>query len=218
MACARIPLAMGTDDTPNIPGFLATDPLYLGLYNEPDLVGGSTPTVGGDVIGQNVKQVLANDRGRTQYLSPALFNNQQEENIKWWSDFNSTCPGCIDQIPIISMHLYESDVNNAYSFIKDMHDRFSPDHKLWLTELSPRDPHCTLDDAGVKNWMQTLLPKLNQLPYLEKVFWNNGEFGAMSPCQVSLTNGDGTATTLLEAYGADDLCAEVATADPGTTS
>lgn len=57
------------------------------------------------------------------------------------------------------------------------------------------------------NWMNTLIPQLVALGYVEKIFWNSGEAGLGSDglpdggCNPSLTNPDGSPTQLLSAYG-----------------
>ena len=204
MACARIPLAMVPDDAPDVPHFLQSNPLYLGLYNEPDLVGGDTPTTPGNTIDSLVKAVVP-ALGRTKFLAPAFFNNNEAPNNAWWAAFNSTRPDCLAQLPIISMHLFEPDASTALSLITAMHDHF-PSHIIWMTELSPKRPNCNLDQDGVINWVKTLIPQIATLRYVEKVFWNSGEFGPTNTCNPSLTNEDGSATAVLEAFGASTLC------------
>ena len=52
------------------------------------------------------------------------------------------------------------------------------------------------------SWLNTLIPQIVALGYVDKVFWNWGEASAASTCKTDLTNEDGSPTAVLKAYGA----------------
>ena len=228
MSCDRIPLLMAPDDTPRVKSWAESQkPKYLGLFNEPDLkhVPQKTPYTPANIIGQNVQQLMSPLTGlipgETIYLSPALVNNDQaaadySQPGSWYYIFNQNCPSCMNSnISIISMHLYEQDKNKALGLVQALANRF-PTHRLWITEFSPRggNPGCTYDSNGIIDWMRFMMFHLNNMPTVEKVFWNNGEAAAMDGCNVSLLNGDGTPTDLLGAFGNETICDDPGS-DPG---
>lgn len=101
------------------------------------------------------------------------------------------------------MHLYEPDVEKAISAIEAMHAAY-PDKTLWLTEFGPYNggpSGCHFDQAGVVNYAKTVIPRINALGYVEKVFWNCGDAEAASECNPSLTNEDGSANDVLKGLG-----------------
>ena len=216
-------------DTPRAKSWADSQkPKYLGLFNEPDLnnaPGQTTPYTPANIIGENVEELMndTNPNGLapdgTIYLSPALVNNAQAaadytKPGSWYYDFDNNCPGCMtNNISIISMHLYEQDKQKALGLITALASRY-PTHKIWITEFSPRggDPGCTYDSNGIKDWMRFMMFHLNNMPTVEKVFWNNGEVAEMDGCNVSLLQDDAQPTDLLVQFGSEDVCD-----DPGET-
>ena len=177
-------------------------PKYLGLLNEPDYsFQGGTPLTDPVAAASALQPIFATSHPSTTFLSPAL----ADDNSDWLTTFRDNCNNCFDQIPIISMHVYNTDTNYVLSKITQLHGTW-PDKKIWVTEFGPATAGCTLDDSGMIQWMNTLLPQIKALGYVEKVFWNCGEHGAgidgtpNGPCNPSLTNDDGSATPLLTAY------------------
>ena len=178
-------------------------PQYLGLLNEPDYsFQGGTPTTDPVAAANALKPLFAASHPKTTYLSPALAYGTSD----WLPTFRDNCGGCFDQIPIISTHIYNTDTTAVLNEVTQLHSTW-PDKKIWITELGPATQGCTLDSQGIIQWMNTLLPQLKALGYVEKVFWNCGEHGAgidgtpNGPCNPSLTNDDGSPTDLLFAYG-----------------
>lgn len=177
-------------------------PPYLELFNEPDYsFAGVTPLTDPVTAAQDLQQIFQTAHPSTTFISPALAN----ANSPWLTTFRDNCKNCFSQIPIIAMHLYSADTNNALNLIKQLHGTW-PDKKIWITELSPAEASCSLDSAGIVNWMNTLIPQIQALGYVEKIFWNCGESsgslnGASASCNPSLTNDDGSATAILTAYG-----------------
>lgn len=223
--CARIPLALMTDDLGRAPAYVkAANPLFLGLYNEPDIPPGAPwkPTPA-EEVGTNIKKVLdavAQTPGsRTQFLAPGLFDNANQVNADpngWWGKVKKTCPDCLANLPIISMHIYEGDAQKTIDIVNSVVQRY-PDHKIWITELSPRSNavDCKHTVPTIIEWMKTVLRELNKIDQVEKIFWNNGEWGEMGECNVSLTDANGNPTPLLTQLGDAGLCDVIP--DPATS-
>ncbi|KAL6719028.1 hypothetical protein ACLMJK_003263 [Lecanora helva] len=198
---ARIPIVMNPNDTNNAQALVASAnaPPYLELFNEPDFsYGGVTGTVDPVAAAQNLSELLTMPHNKTKYISPALAFDQN-----WLPTFFQNCNNCLSQFDIISMHLYQPDVDSAISAITAMHTSY-PDKKIWITEFGPYNggpSGCTFDQAGVVNYAQTIVPKINALDYVEKIFWNCGDAEAADVCNPSLTNEDGSATDVLKGLG-----------------
>ena len=173
-------------------------PQYLTLFNEPDYsYGGLTPLTSATDAAKDLQPLFAASHPHTTYLSPALAN----ANSDWLTTFRDSCNGCMSQIPIIAMHLYNQDTNAALALIKQLHGTW-PDKRIWITELAPGTGDCTLDTAGIIAWLNTLVPQIVALGYVDKIFWNCGESSQGSTCKTDLTNNDGSPTAVLEAYSA----------------
>ena len=190
--------ALGLITGPNPPEFLE-------LFNEPDFsYMGYTPLTDAQTAANSLANILAADTP-THFISPVVaFTNSD-----YLANFNNFCNNCVNEkIPIVSMHLYNPDVDSALEEIETMHTTW-PNQTIWITELAPAssaDQGCELDEDGVINWMTSLLPQIVALGYVDRVFWNSGEYGVIysddpSKCNPSLTNPDGSATALLQAYG-----------------
>ncbi|MCJ1479513.1 hypothetical protein MMC13_008199 [Lambiella insularis] len=150
-------------------------PQYLELYNEPDFsYEGFTPLTSPQAAAAALAPILAAST-TTQFISPAVaFTNSD-----YLTQFNDACDQCVtNAIGIISAHIYNNSTDTVISMIEKLHSTW-PTKRIWITELAPSsDPSqgCTLDEAGVINWMQTLLPQIVNLGYVDKVFWNSGEW------------------------------------------
>ena len=108
----------------------------------------------------------------------------------------------MSQIPIIAMHLYNPDANAALALIEQLHGTW-PDKRIWITELAPGvGDGCGLDADGIVAWLNELVPRIVALGYVDRVFWNCGEASSATSCRTDLTNGDGSPTAVLKAYGA----------------
>lgn len=114
----------------------------------------------------------------TQFLSPAVaFTNSD-----WLKTFAAHCNNCMDKIPIISAHVYAADPAAALSQVETLHASW-PSKRIWITELAPASDNsqgCNLDENGVINWMQTVVPRLVGLGYVDRIFWNTGEHVSFS--------------------------------------
>ncbi len=173
-------------------------PQYLTLFNEPDYsYQGLTPLTSATDAANDLQPLFAAPHPSTTYLSSALAN----ANSDWLPTFRDSCKGCMSQIPIISMHLYNQDPNAALALIKQLHGTW-PDKRIWITELAPGTGDCTLDTAGIIAWLNTLVPQIVALGYVDKIFWNCGESSTASTCKTELTNNDGSPTAILKAYSA----------------
>ena len=202
---AQIPIIMDPRDTDSAQQLLsASPPPYLELFNEPDYsYQGVTPLTDAVTAAHNLSQIFATSHPSTQYISPAL----ADANSDWLPTFRDNCNGCFDQIDIVSMHLYNPDPAAALNLITQLHGTW-PDKRIWITELSPALTGCTLDAAGIVNWAKTLIPQIQALGYVEKIFWNCGEHApgldGGDQCNPSLTNDDGSPTDVLK--GLASIC------------
>ena len=174
-------------------------PQYLTLFNEPDYsYAGVTPLTSAKDAASNLQPLFAASHPNTTYLSPALAN----ANSDWLTTFRDSCSGCMSQVPIITMHLYNQDTSAALDLIEQLHGTW-PDKRIWITELAPGTGNgCTLDSEGIVSWLNTLIPQIVKLGYVDKIFWNCGEASPASTCKTDLTNEDGSPTAILEAYSA----------------
>ncbi len=149
-------------------------PEFLELYNEPDFsFGGWTPITSPEESARTL-QDLINTPTRTKFISPAPAYTYSS----WLSDFFARCAGCLDKIPIIGVHVYSPDAQKAIDQIVAVHNSY-PTKKLWITELSPAsstEQGCALDQNGMISWMQTVTKFAAATGYVDKIFWNCGEF------------------------------------------
>lgn len=148
-------------------------PAYVELFNEPDFsYMGYTPLTD-PVSAANALAPIFSATTTTQFLSPAVAYT----NSDWLSTFAAHCNNCMDKIPIISAHIYAADPAAAINQVTTLHATW-PSKRIWITELAPASSNgqgCTLDDNGVINWMQTVVPRLVALGYVDRIFWNTGE-------------------------------------------
>ena len=173
-------------------------PLYLTLFNEPDYsYQNVTPLTSATDAASDLQPLFKASHPNTTYLSPALAN----ANSDWLPTFRDACDGCMSQIPIIAMHLYNQDPTAALNLIKQLHGTW-PDKRIWITELAPGTGDCTLDVPGIVSWLNTLVPQIVALGYLDRIFWNCGESSPATTCKTDLTNNDGSPTDVLKAYSA----------------
>ena len=179
-------------------------PPYLELFNEPDFsFEGFTPLTDPAPAASNLQKLFAAPHPNTKYISPALM----DANGPWLPQFNASCNGCFDQIDIIAMHVYNPDPSGVMGQITQLHSTW-PTKRIWITELSPATTGCSMDASGIAGYINTLIPQIIALGYVDKIFWNSGENdtpainNAPSSCNPSLTNADGSATSILNAYGA----------------
>ena len=185
----------------------ASPPPYIEVLNEPD-AGYYGQTVLTPQEAAGMAQTLLTTKTSTKFISPA----PAFPGTTWLPEFFGNCTGCLDSVTAVAAHIYDKDPQGAIAKIQSVHDQFK-NKPLWLTEVSPTSDAsqgCQLDSGGVINWMNTVLQFAAGTGYVEKVFWNNGEYGAIyqdnpTLCNPSLTNNDGSATALLENYG--KLCA-----------
>ena len=176
-------------------------PQYLELFNEPDFsFENLTPLTDPVTAAHSLSKLFTIPHPQTTYISPALMN----ANSDWLPTFKSNCNGCFDQIPIIAMHIYNPSVDGVMALITQLHGTW-PDKKIWITELSPAASDCGMDASGIATYMTQLFPKIVALGYVEKIFWNSGEWdspainNAPAACNPALTDASGNATPVLKA-------------------
>ena len=176
-------------------------PQYLELFNEPDFsFQGLTPLTDAPTAATNLQALFSIPHPQTTYISPALMN----ANSDWLTTFKSNCNGCFDQIPIIAMHVYNPSVDGVMGQITQLHSTW-PDKKIWITELSPATSGCTMDAGAMATYMNQLFPQIIALGYVDKIFWNSGEWdspainGAPDGCNPALTDASGNPTPVLTA-------------------
>jgi hypothetical protein len=173
---AQIPICMDPNDiTAAITKVTSPNaPTHLELFNEPDFSwGGVTPLTSAPDAANSLSSLI-NTQTTTQWLSPGpAFTSSS-----YLTDFNKACNGCMDKVHIISAHVYSVDPQGAIDQVKGLHNTW-PDKKIWVTELAPAsgaEQGCTYDQAGMIKWMQTVVPQLAALGYVDKIFWNHGEY------------------------------------------
>ena len=145
------------------------------LFNEPDFsFDGYTPLTDAQAAAAALAPLLA-AKTSTQFITPALAFS----NSGYLSQFNDACNNCIiDNNMIVSMHVYNVDPNVVIQTIEQTHSTW-PNQRIWVTELAPAsasDQNCTYDQSGMINWMQTVIPQILQLGYVDRIFWNSGEY------------------------------------------
>ena len=201
---AQIPIVMDHTYIQDAMTMLANNPPpYLELFNEPDFsFEDLTLTEDAGPSASDLKTLFDTPHPNTKYISPAL----AYANSSWLGTFFQACNGCIDQIDVIAMHIYNPDPQGVIDQITPLYNTWKK--PIWITELSPATSGCSLDPAGMANYINTLIPQILKLGYVEKIFWNSGEAestpinSAPAPCNPSLTNMDGSATAVLQALGA----------------
>ena len=204
---------MDNRSVPDAVNLLKTNPpKYMGLLNEPDYSYYGTPTLDPVSAAKALAPVFSAAVPQTTFLSPAL----AFANSNWLTTFRDNCNNCFSKISIMSQHIYSTDPNYVLGQIRQLHATW-PTKRIWVTELGPVSNGCTFNSTQMINYMNTLLPQIQALGYVDKVFWNCGEHAngidgtPSGPCNPSLTNDDGSPTALLNAYSA--LCG-----GPGTIS
>lgn len=181
---AQIRIAMDPRDVDAAKALItsASPPSYLELFNEPDYSYlGFTPLTLAPAAGATLKDLIHTPTS-TQFISPAIAFT----GSGYLSDFFANCPGCIDKIPIISLHVYKPKAQEAIDQITSVHNAY-PSKRLWITELAPAcapDMGCTLDQGGVIGWMQTVVRWAAASGYVDKIFWNCGEWVRLLPTPV----------------------------------
>ena len=202
---AQIPIVMDRTYISNATNILANNPpSYMELYNEPDFsFENVTLTEDAAPSASDLSALLTASHQNTTYISPALMN----ANGPWLGEFFQACNGCIDQIDVIALHVYNPDPQGVLDQITQLYNTWKK--PIWITELSPANSSCGLTPSTMSSgYIDILLPKIIQLGYVEKIFWNSGEPDspainrAPAPCNPSLTNADGSATAVLQALGA----------------
>ena len=202
---AQIPIVMDRTYIQAASTMLANNPPpYLELFNEPDYsFEGLTPTEDAVPSASDLKTLMNTPHPNTKFISPALMN----ANGPWLGEFFQACNGCIDQIDVIAMHIYNPDPQGVLDQITQLHGTWGK--PIWITELSPATAGCGLNPTTMAStYINVLIPEILKLGYVEKIFWNSGEpdsppiNGAPGPCSPSLTNADGSATSVLQALGA----------------
>lgn len=201
---AQIPIVMDHTYIDAAVQMLADNPPpYLELYNEPDFsFDGLTLTEAAAPSASDLQVLLNASHPNTKYISPALM----DANGPWLGEFFQACDGCIDQFDAIALHVYNPDPQGVLDQITQLYGTWNK--TIWITEISPATADCTLDSASMATYISTLIPKILQLGYVEKIFWNSGESdstpinNAPASCSPSLTNSDGSFTPVLQALGA----------------
>lgn len=202
---AQIPIVMDHTYIQSAVEMLANNPPpYLELYNEPDFsFENLTLTEDPAPSASDLKAIFDAPHPNTKFISPALMN----ANGPWLGEFFQACNGCIDQIDVIAMHVYNQDPQGVLDQITQLHGTWNK--PIWITELSPATAGCDLTPSTMATtYINVLIPEILKLGYVEKIFWNSGESdsppinGAPAPCSPSLTNSDGSFTPVLQALGA----------------
>ena len=189
---------------------LHNPPTYMELYNEPDLsFEGYTKVTDPETAWTQLKPLFDMRPAGTTFIAPSAVTQD------WLQKFHTACTNatydCFSDLPILSPHIYNSDPDGVISAIKSWKAVAPTTTKeVWIGELSPATSGCTLDQAGIIDFMQKVVNKIfdptEGVTYVKKIFWNCGEHGgsdtglAGGTCNPSLTNDDGSANAILDAY------------------
>ena len=202
---AQIPIVMDHTYIKDASDMLANNPPpYLELFNEPDFsFEGLTLTEDPGPSASDLKPLIDTPHPNTKFISPALMN----ANSDWLGSFFQACTGCLAQIDIMAIHIYNPDPQGVLDQITQLYSTWKK--PIWITELSPATAGCGLDSSTIASqYINVLIPEITKLGYVEKIFWNSGESdsppinNAPASCSPSLTNSDGSATAVLKALGA----------------
>ncbi|KAL9132197.1 MAG: hypothetical protein Q9217_000001, partial [Psora testacea] len=134
-------------------------PAFLALFNEPDFsFQGITPKTDPIPAAEALQTFFNMPHPKTTYIAPGV----AFATTDWLRTFRNHCKNCFDQIPIMSQHIYSPHPEFVLDEIKKLHADF-PDKKIWITELSPAEAKCTLDQKGVIDWMNKVVPEIQAL-------------------------------------------------------
>ena len=101
---AQIPIVMDHTYIDTAKTMLANNPPpYMELYNEPDFsFENLTLTEDAAPSASDLMSLIDSSHPNTKFISPALMN----ANGPWLGSFFDACAGCIDQIDVIALHVY----------------------------------------------------------------------------------------------------------------
>ncbi|KAJ4374943.1 hypothetical protein N0V83_002021 [Neocucurbitaria cava] len=189
-------------------------PAYMELLNEPDIPLSGRGPISPRAAAKAVQPILDYNKAHnvTTLLAPALSHPDGIFDADGWlTQFDGNCSGCITSMdtPIIATHQYNLDAEGVLKSLNKIHKRW-PKHSIWVTELAPAVHawnNCPMTVEEVGDWMETVVRGTAELDYVERIFWNSGEWRpkiSNHDCIHSLTHDDGTATPLLKRY--ESLC------------
>ncbi|KAI9801098.1 MAG: hypothetical protein M1833_002966 [Piccolia ochrophora] len=185
-------------------------PEYLALLNEPDLgVKDYIKPISPQQSADMVELFLAEKKNSSVKLLPPSIGHPMSDYLQ---DFFEACK-CEDQFDILPVHIYHWDTQVAKNMIRLIHERHE-NKTIWVTELSPGsgpEQNCTLTMPEIIDWMNIMIKWCNEQDYVDKVYWNSGEFGVVdgddpTKCNPSLTTYEGKPNEILKAYG--ELCSD----------
>lgn len=163
---------------------------HLLAFNEPDVNGLSPAQAAASY--QHYIQPLASST--VKLGAPAVTNGGAPTGLTWLGEFLGNCTQCtIDFVPF---HWYCGYDNIGYftSYVQEAYAA-GGNRPLWITEFQGNDASCgqTATDAQQVEFMETVLPWLDSLDYVERYAY----FGAVenSGSNVYLVNDDGTTLT-----------------------
>ncbi|RDI83841.1 hypothetical protein Vi05172_g6253 [Venturia inaequalis] len=129
-------------------------------FNEPDL--GSQANMAVSTAVSAWKTNMEPFNGQARLISPAVTNGQSPQGLTYLSNFVSQCTDC--HIDACAIHWYDSATNIDYfkSHISKAHTACGG-KPIWITEFQASGT-----DAQVVTFLQTVLPWLDNLDYVER--------------------------------------------------
>ena len=159
---------------------------HLLAFNEPD-VNGISPSQAASSY-RNYMQPFASST--VQLGAPAVTNGGAPDGLTWLGEFLGNCTGCtVDFIPFHWYCQYD-DISYFTSYVEQAYAA-GGNRPLWITEFQGVNEECanTATDEQQAEFMQTVLPWLDNLPYVERYAYF-GAFESSDP-NYYLANGDG---------------------------
>ncbi|TEA17811.1 Alkali-sensitive linkage protein 1 [Colletotrichum sidae] len=102
--------------------------------------------------------------GKVKIGAPAITNsNIAGQGLDWLKAFVSACDtaGCAYDFCVTHWYSPSDAADTLFSHLKSVHD-ICGGKPVWLTEFAP------IDDAGANSFVQTNVPKLDSLEYLDR--------------------------------------------------
>lgn len=129
-------------------------------FNEPDL--GTQANMAVSTAVSVWKTNMEPFYGQAKLISPAVTNGPSPMGLTYLSNFVSQCTGC--HIDACAIHWYDSATNVAYfqAYIPQAHTACGG-KPIWITEFGASGT-----DAQIVTFLQTVLPWLDSLDYVER--------------------------------------------------
>jgi hypothetical protein len=165
---------------------------YVLGFNEPDQSGQSNMTVSQALALWPQLESIGLPLG-----SPAV----SYPTVSWFTEFMDSVAAEHLRVDFICVHMYVGlDANNFVQVLQTLYNQYHL--PIWVTEFATADwnattPSNNMYNAGeVLGFMQTLLPKLDSLPYVQRYSWFSGDPNSAALWPSALVDASGKLTAL----------------------